>query len=89
MILFVRPYTHKEKCMFGKIFDSLEGYRSLILTYLTTAAMYLEQVRATLSEVTSLFGMPLDSSAAVGAFIAAALVTVKVAVDRFRKKDEE
>lgn len=67
------------------LFDKLEGYRSLILGWLSFFGLYSDMVRDIISQFTSLFGMPLDSTAAVGAFLAAALITIKTVIDIWRK----
>lgn len=72
-------------------FEKLKGYRSLVLTWLTTFGLWLDGVKASLADVVNVvtdLPMSLDG-AEIGAFVAALTVTVKVVWDRFRGVKDE
>jgi len=66
-------------------FDKLEGFRSLILTFMAGGLVYFDFARDTLNVGVELFAMPVDSPGAIAAFLPAAVVAIKVVIDMWRK----
>jgi len=67
------------------LFDKLEGYRGLGLTWLAVAGTWFDGARDVLNMVVQVFmDNPLTDEASVGAFLAALAVTAKTIIAKLR-----